>query len=480
MKKLSYKLSYKDGRLLKYIIALTGQIPVFNTEKKEIVFKPAETLNEVIAEMKRSKRLIDLRKTLEAVEVDYWREFTESMRVTSVTLRLKYPFWFRIYFDAVKNGTSVSNLIRKISLNRLEEWVNKVKNEPSINPKAIEIIQKQISKMRNFPSRKSDERLILIEGYYLIEDSEILEKFEVLIKQIVKNELAKRKVSTQLADVFLSYLTVDPVFFVYIDFKKLILNIEYFELFIPKEISRGVSAEGDKYFEHWYRLAVEFPLKILHRFSAGEIYRFVNTTGFPAFRNMEVEEINKLKESLGELNRFESEFTDDIVKKIYRNGGFNPYKNPEYVLAYTDGDVGIMWGDFKTFDCYLKIPLEFTGDAVRVAGTGRDLDENVLADCIKKVFLSKIGGKKPPSGEYKLEKISKSVIQKILSEVDYEISVEAASSVSEVLANEIVAKLRDSSVFSTKLPEGFVDLLYLIEGKNLSMIITDAIKGRYR
>lgn len=494
-----HELNYKEQNLTKYVCVLTQKIPVYDLENQKIYFVPRDGVKETILNLKKDRKLVELKKLLEAIKKDYWSEFKEELyRIIPVPIRFQYPAWVKLVEMSLNNQSSVSSVIRQILLDNVVEIVEYMKRQEEYNPEVLALLEERLKETRNIKERKSYSTSILFEEFRPLDElkdignlegkkdidkltERIAEEIHSLARLALKRKLTQYGVSEELCNVFMEYLTIDLEFYAefIMDGKELKLKIYSTYPFLP-------TWEDDQ-----YKIITEFPIVVLSRFTASEIKHFSEVTGIPAFKGLSKDEIEalqvllqtsslsaKIKEKISGIKKLADladveKSVENIIRRIYKSyNQFDPITDQDYLIGENLDDwIGLLRGLLD-----VEIPITVEKDAVYVKGTDIKLDEvDPLSEYIAEYYITKIGINTEFRVPDDTSELDDDDLETMLKHIDEELAASGVAWLSRILAAEISRSVKSSEVFTTTLPRGFIELLRLFTGKSPKEIVVSEL-----
>ena len=498
-----FELDYKEKDLVKYVCVLTSKVPVNDSKETKTRFVSKEELKELIKDLKQKGRLLELKEILENLKRNYWKEFENDLyRIVPIPMRFQYPYWIKLVEVALKNKSSVSAVIRRILLEKIEDIIRYIENSGDYNPEVISLLRRRLEDTKKgIKERRSLDSFVLFEEFLpekeLKEDAEsdpskartaneIIEKIRSFVKLALKKKILASGVSEKLFELLLEYMVFE------VEFQDASLRFENDELIIhikalPPFFPRGFSP---KHLEEvgYDEFIVDFPLAALQNHSPEEIKKLAGITGIPAFKGLSEEEINALKDVIvqsektqkisGLLDVSSDDVTLHVLREVYKNvEGFDPVfdsaLDPNFVIPEIIQD----WVKFAGIELLsIKIPITVKDDGVYVKGTNVKVDDTIaLWDQITKEYKSRFDlGESSTAIDF--ENLSDESIDKLLDGVENELAVKGVEAISLLLSTKIAEAIRISEVFTTTLPYGLFSLLRLFTGKSPKEVIVDYLR----
>lgn len=475
-------LNYEDEDLVKYVNILTDKIPVYDLENKKINFVKKNEIKKVVEELRKKGKLIELKKTLEALKKDFWSEFEDNLyRIVPVSMRINYPDWIKLVYIAAKKNSSVSSVIRGFLLDELEAWLSTIKENKDINIKAIEIINKRIKEVREIKERSIYKIPDLIEyGCYIpefLKEDKTAEAVESFVWHLIRKTFISKGVSEKIIDVLMEWITIWPEFGPALELKKddFYLKMLIYNLIYPKGIFRKENIIREDT-EHYRKFVLEFPLVLLEKASPKEILHFVQISKFPLLSNLSEEEILKLQNEVKTLDK--NEIETQVIREVYKKMSINPVI-VDSTMYYSDesliDDPSYLFIDwvlnYGVIQDSILLDVEIPGKMI-LSGKLKDVEsfEEYILDIYKQ--RSDLAS----TEEIDLKELSNSEIEELLKKVDNEIARVGMEALSRGLAKEIYENFAHSVVFTTTLPKTLTDILRLITGKSPKEIVTENIQ----
>ena len=493
-----FEIDYKDEELIKYVCALSNKVPVYIPEETKIRFVSREELKELVKDLKEKGKLVELKKTLESLKKDYWKELeSELYRIAPLPMRFQYPYWVKLVEMALRDNSSVSALIRQILLEEVENVVSNLENSKDYNQQAINLLKKRLKDAKEgIKERRSLSFFTLYEEFLPEEEpkkaksntsktrtaNEVMEAIRSFTKVALKKKMLASGISKELFELLLEYMVFEPWFDITlrVDNGELVIYIEALPPFVPRSYSSKDSDDVD-----YDEFILLFPIAALQRHSPEEIKILSDLTAIPAFRGLSEEEIKTLKDIVAQYDEVQeiSEMLDannenimtDILKKVYKNlGDFDPiFDSKDLIFNNIDG-----WLDFAGRELLsIKIPITVKDDVVYVQGTNIKVDDVLaLSEYIAQEYKSRFSLNESPA-TIDFENLNDESIDELLDGVENELAIKGVEILSLMLSEKIADSIRTSEVFTTTLPYGFIPILKLFTGKNPKEIVIDHLRG---
>jgi len=498
-----FELDYKEEELIKYVCALSNKVPVYSPEETKIRFVSKEELKELVKDLKQKGKLVELKKTLENLRRNYWKEFeSELYRIAPIPMRFQYPYWVKLVEVALRDESSVSAVIRRILLEKIEDIIRYMESSGTYNPEAINLLKKRLEDTKKgIKERRGLDSFILFEVFLPEEElkesaksdpskartaNEIIEEIRSFAKLALKKKMLASGVSEKLFELLLEYMVFEVEFqdaSLRFENNELVIHIEALPPFFPRGFSSKHLEEVD-----YDEFIVGFPLVALQRHSPEEIKKLVEVTGIPAFKGLSEEEIKALKdvvvqsEKTQKISKLLDVPGDDVIlqvlRKVYKNiEGFDPVFDSALDPNFVIPDIIQDWVKFAGRELLsIRIPITVKDDAVYVKGTNVKVDDTVaLWGYIAREYKSRFNLDES-SAPIDFENLSDEDIDKLLDSVENELAIKGAEKLSLLLSTKIVDAIRTSEVFTTTLPYGFISILKLFTGKSPKEVIVDYLR----
>lgn len=495
-----FELDYEKEELIKYVCALSNKVPVYGSEETKIRFVSKEELKDVLKDLKQKGKLVELKKTLESLRRDYWKEFeSELYRLVPIPMRFQYPYWVKLVEIALRGESSVSAVIRRILLEKIEDIVRYMESSGTYNPEAINLLKKRLEDTKKGIKERGRSSYFTLFEEFLPEEEirenikpsdtsrariadEIVEEIRSFAKLALKKKMLANGISEKLFELLLEYMVFEPWFDaeLRVENEELVIHVVALPPFVPRSYSRKDSDEVD-----YDEFALLFPLAALQKHSPEEIKRLAEVTGTPAFKGLSEEEINTLKNILLQSDKVldiskllgvsNENIEIKILKEVYKNlGYFDPVSNSKDLIF--DNIEG--WLKFAGWELLsVRIPIIVKDDAVYVKDTNVEVDDPIaLGSYIAQEYKSRFDLDEK-SASIDFEDIDDEEIDKLVESVENELAIKGVEKLSLLFSTKIADVIRTSEVFTTTMPHGFVPILKLFTGKSPKEIVVDYLRG---